>query len=122
MWARILNVGSSYSPGRPADTMFKTLHIRRWAFDVELFLIANEIGVPYVEIPITYVDQDEIEAQCGDRLHAQMARDYILIKLFYVLKLWRKDHTDKVWEAFRPSSSPEKSLSPTRSPKRAKRD
>ena len=31
-----------------------------------------------------------------------MARDYILIKLFYVLGLWRKDHTDKIWETFLP--------------------
>jgi len=86
-----------------AKSMFRTLHIRRWAFDVELFVIANEKGVPYVEIPINYQDQDESKLNVvTDSM--QMARDYILIKLFYVLKLWKRSHTDKIWETFLPSA------------------
>ncbi len=99
--------------------MFRTLHIRRWAFDVELFVIANEKGVPYVEIPINYQDQDESKLNVvTDSM--QMARDYILIKLFYVTKLWRRSHTDKIWETYLPATdeSPRTRGASPRKPKR----
>lgn len=102
--------------------MFKPLHIRRWAFDVELFLIANELNVPVAEIPINYQDQDDSKLNVvTDSI--QMARDFLLIKIFYVLRLWKKSHTDKIWEAFLPSSpesSPKRERSQT--PKRPKRE
>jgi len=99
--------------------MFKTLHIRRWAFDVELFVIANEKGIPYAEVPHNYKDQEDSKLNVvTDSI--QMARDYILIKLFYVLGLWRKDHTDKIWETFLPETdiSPRTRASSPRKPKR----
>lgn len=102
--------------------MFKPLHIRRWAFDVELFVIANEMGIPYAEVPINYCDQEDSKLNVvTDSM--QMARDFILIKLFYVLKLWRRGHTDKLWESFIPSSPESSPKKPTsRSPGRAKRE
>ena len=87
---------------------------------MELFVIANEKGVPYVEIPINYQDQDESKLNVvTDSM--QMARDYILIKLFYVLKLWKRSHTDKIWEAFLPSTD-ESPRTRNTSPRKTKRE
>ena len=95
------------------------MHIRRWAFDVELFVIANIKHIPYAEVPHNYKDQEDSKLNVvTDSI--QMARDYILIKLFYVLGLWKKDHTDKIWETFLPESeeSPRTRASSPRKPKR----
>jgi len=34
------------------------LHLERWAFDVELFMIANHHKVPYAAIPVNWHDVD----------------------------------------------------------------
>lgn len=102
-----------------AKSMFKTLHIRRWAFDVELFVIANEKGIPYAEVLHNYVHQEDSKLNVvTDSI--QMARDYILIKLFYVLGFWKKTHTDKIWQKFLPEEdeSPRTRASSPRKPKR----
>ena len=88
-------------------------------FWCQLFVIANEKGIPYAEVPHNYKDQEDSKLNVvTDSI--QMARDYILIKLFYVLGLWRKDHTDKIWETFLPETdiSPRTRASSPRKPKR----
>jgi len=32
------------------------MHIERWAFDVELFIIANKHKIKYVEVPVDWRD------------------------------------------------------------------
>jgi dolichyl-phosphate beta-glucosyltransferase len=94
------------------------MHIRRWAFDVEIFIIANQLNIPYAGVPISWHDVE------GSKLNVvsdtlQMTRDYLLIRLLYLLALWRTRDCDKVWESFLPSEeSDRKSPSPGRKAKR----
>ncbi len=62
-------------------------------------MIANYLGIPYCEKGISYCDQ------VGSKLNIvmdsiQMARDYVLIRLLFLLSIWRKDDSDKIWERF----------------------
>ena len=78
------------------------MHIRRWAFDVEMFLMANILNIPYAELSIRWHDVE------GSKLNIisdsiQIARDYIAIKLLFLFGLWKVTDTDTIWEQFRPS-------------------
>lgn len=110
---------------KSAKSMFRTMHIRRWAFDVELFMIANEKKIPYAEVWHNYQDQDDSKLNVvTDSI--QMARDFLLIRIFYLLKLWKRTHTDKIWETFLPSTTTDENDSPKRtgssSPRKTKRE
>jgi dolichyl-phosphate beta-glucosyltransferase len=70
--------------------LFPTLHLERWAFDVELFIIANYRKIPAVEIPVNWQDVE------GSKLNVvsaslMMARDYLLVRICYLLGLWKID-------------------------------
>lgn len=73
-----------------AKLLFRTVHLERWAFDVELFMIANHYKVPYSEIPVNWRD---VEGSKLNIIEASitMARDYILVRLLYLLRFWRYD-------------------------------
>lgn len=85
-----------------------------------MFVIANYIGIPYCEVPVKWADKE------GSKLNVvtdsiQMARDYILIRLLYILRLWKVSDTDQIWEAYLPSST-ETSDRRSQSPKKPKRE
>uniref|UniRef100_UPI00358E2E0B dolichyl-phosphate beta-glucosyltransferase isoform X2 n=1 Tax=Myxine glutinosa TaxID=7769 RepID=UPI00358E2E0B len=66
---------------------FSRLHVRRWAFDVEMLYIAQRLGIPVAEVPVTWT---EIE---GSKLvpfwsWLQMGRDLLFISLRYVTGAW----------------------------------
>ena len=62
--------------------------MERWAFDVELFYLCKCFNIPFAEVPVNWHEVD------GSKLNVvtasiTMARDYVLIKVFYMLRLWR---------------------------------
>lgn len=69
--------------------------MERWAFDVEIFMIANHFKIPYVEIPVNWKD---IEGSHLNVISASitMARDFLLVRLLYLFRLWR--FTDKIYK------------------------
>jgi dolichyl-phosphate beta-glucosyltransferase len=73
---------------RSARVLFSTLHIERWAFDVELVMIAHQLGFPMVEVPVRW---SEIDGSKLDVVSAsiEMARDIVLIRACYMLGLWK---------------------------------
>lgn len=77
-----------------ARLCFPSLHIERWAFDVELIYIAEHIGIPLGEVAVRWT---EIE---GSKIvpvwsWLQMGRDLILIWLRYSIGAWRLHNADK---------------------------
>ncbi len=73
-----------------AKRVFPTLHLERWAFDIELLQLCAAKGITVQEIPVRWEDVD------GSHLNVvtaslQMARDMILIKCLYKFKLWGLD-------------------------------
>jgi len=75
--------------------LFNPMHIERWAFDVELFIIANYQRIKYAELPVNWRD---VEGSHLDVVDASltMARDFIMMRVFYVMGLWRTDDIYKL--------------------------
>ncbi|XP_064405059.1 dolichyl-phosphate beta-glucosyltransferase-like [Halichondria panicea] len=70
-----------------ASTLFQLMHIDRWAFDVELLYIAQQLKMPIKEVAVNW---QEIE---GSKLvplwsWLQMGRDLLFIRLRYTFGLW----------------------------------
>nr|CAG4644225.1 EOG090X0BIY [Lepidurus arcticus] len=67
---------------------FPSLHIERWAFDVELLFIAEKLSIPVEEVAIRWTEID------GTKMvpvlsWIQMGRDLFLIWLRYASRAWR---------------------------------
>ncbi|XP_054442539.1 dolichyl-phosphate beta-glucosyltransferase [Pteronotus mesoamericanus] len=73
---------------------FSSLHVERWAFDVELLYIAQSFKIPVAEVAVTWT---EIE---GSKLvpvwsWLQMGKDLLCIRLRYMTGAWRLERTRK---------------------------
>ena len=71
-----------------ARIMFKSCHIERWAFDVELLKIGEMLNIPMAEVAVQWT---EIE---GSKLNPvlasiQMFKDLFLLWLRYAVGAWR---------------------------------
>ncbi|XP_035312090.1 dolichyl-phosphate beta-glucosyltransferase isoform X1 [Cricetulus griseus] len=78
-----------------AARTFSSLHIERWAFDVELLYIAQFLKIPIAEVAVNWT---EIE---GSKLvpfwsWLQMGKDLLFIRLRYLMGAWRIEPTRKV--------------------------
>ncbi|XP_072576176.1 dolichyl-phosphate beta-glucosyltransferase isoform X3 [Vulpes vulpes] len=78
-----------------ASRTFSSLHIERWAFDVELLYIAQFFKIPIAEIAVNWT---EIE---GSKLvpfwsWLQMGKDLLFIRLRYLTGAWRLGQTGKM--------------------------
>eukprot|EP00727_Mastigamoeba_balamuthi_P007618 m51a1_g3477 hypothetical protein (341) ;mRNA; f:763782-764909 len=72
-----------------ARELFPSLHIERWAFDVELLFLARRASMPVVEVPVHWHEVD------GSKLSPfwatlQMVRDLARIKFMYLFGIWTK--------------------------------
>ncbi|EFA80389.1 glycosyltransferase [Heterostelium album PN500] len=67
--------------------VFSNLHIERWAFDVELLFIAQQLNIPISEVAVNWTEID------GSKLDPfsssiQMAKDILRIRLRYLFRIW----------------------------------
>ncbi|XP_030056260.1 dolichyl-phosphate beta-glucosyltransferase [Microcaecilia unicolor] len=74
---------------------FSSLHIDRWAFDVELLYIAQCLKIPIAEVAVNWT---EIE---GSKLvpfwsWLQMGRDLLFIRLRYLTGAWKLEAKGKI--------------------------
>lgn len=73
---------------------FSSLHVERWAFDVELLYIAQCFRIPIAEVAVNWT---EIE---GSKLvpvwsWLQMGRDLVFIRLRYITGAWKLESPQK---------------------------
>ncbi|KAF4677491.1 dolichyl-phosphate beta-glucosyltransferase [Perkinsus chesapeaki] len=71
-----------------ARDIFSTLHLNRWAFDIEIVLLAQFMGLRVVEVPVNWTEIP------GSKLHVisaslQMLRDIASVRIFYAVGLWQ---------------------------------
>jgi len=71
-----------------ARLIFRSIHIERWAFDVEMLKIAEMVGVPVSEVAVRWTEID------GSKLNPilaaiQMFRDIFLLWLRYAVGAWK---------------------------------
>ncbi|XP_041973035.1 dolichyl-phosphate beta-glucosyltransferase [Aricia agestis] len=73
---------------KTANQLFQSLHVNRWAFDVELLYIAQKLNIPIVEIPVRWT---EIEGSKVTPVISwiQMGIDLGLIWLKYTIGAWK---------------------------------
>jgi len=75
---------------RSAQLLFSNLHIERWAFDVELLYLAQQLSMPIEEVPVNW---QEIAGSTLNPVTAsiQMAKDIFYIRTLYILGYWKID-------------------------------
>ncbi|KAH8353058.1 hypothetical protein KR084_008632 [Drosophila pseudotakahashii] len=71
-----------------ARKLFNSLHVERWAFDVELLYLAERLKLPMQEVAVRWTEID------GSKLTPfwswlQMGRDLFMIWLRYLVGAWR---------------------------------
>lgn len=69
-------------------TIFSSLHLYRWAFDIEIVILARMLGKSIAEVPVKFVDVP------GSKLNLvtgslTMLRDIVLVRALYILGMWR---------------------------------
>jgi len=68
--------------------IFASLHIYRWAFDIEVLVLSRLFGWQIAEVPVTWVEMP------GSKLNLitgslTMLRDIVLVKVLYATAIWR---------------------------------
>ncbi|CAD5114505.1 DgyrCDS3629 [Dimorphilus gyrociliatus] len=74
---------------RPAaSVLFRIMHVDRWAFDVDLLHVAEQLRIPIDEVPVTWT---EIEGSKIVPIFSwlQMGKDIVAIRLRYSLGVWK---------------------------------
>ena len=71
-----------------AQQIFPAQHLPTWIFDVELLLLAKQLGIPVTEVPI------EWHEVAGSKLNVltaslQMLRDLLVVRANHLLGRWR---------------------------------
>ncbi|XP_054289905.1 dolichyl-phosphate beta-glucosyltransferase-like [Macrosteles quadrilineatus] len=71
-----------------ARVLFSNLHVERWAFDVELLYLAEELSIPVSEVCVNWTEID------GSKIvpvwsWLQMGQDLFLIWLRYTIGAWK---------------------------------
>ncbi|KAL3805246.1 hypothetical protein ACHAWO_009048 [Cyclotella atomus] len=79
---------------RPAVVkLFSNLHLRRWAFDTEIVVIAEKLNIPLGEVAVVWHEVDGSKLD-GSKLQLAlvslgMLRDMICVRACYFLNIWK---------------------------------
>ncbi|ODQ54940.1 hypothetical protein SAICODRAFT_5562 [Saitoella complicata NRRL Y-17804] len=80
---------------RACSLIFPSMHVEGWIFDVEVLLLCEKLGVGVVEVPITWHEVDGSKMSLV-RDAIMMAKDLVVIRLNYVLGIWKVKKPKKV--------------------------
>ncbi|KAF9188610.1 dolichyl-phosphate beta-glucosyltransferase [Haplosporangium sp. Z 767] len=87
---------------KAAQAIFPNMHVEGWVFDIEVLLIAQQLKIPIIEVPVTWQEVDGSKVSLM-RDSIRMALDLLIIRMNYILGIWTIQPIKKT-EA--PSSSP----------------
>lgn len=77
---------------KAARLLFSNLHLEGWTFDIEIILLAEQLGIPISEVPVTWheVDGSKLIQNKLDVVitSLKMARDMLCLRLSYLLGIW----------------------------------
>lgn len=70
-----------------AQAIFPQMNIERWAFDVEIFVIANILGIRATEVAVNW---EEIDGSKIVPIYSwlEMAKDLLMIRTRYMIGAW----------------------------------
>ena len=73
---------------RAAALVFPQVHLQRWAFDVEVLFVAENLKIPIAEVPIEWHEvQGSKISLISDS--ARMALDIIMMRMNYAIGIWQ---------------------------------
>jgi len=70
-----------------AQSIFPSVHIFGWVFDIELLILAEIQNIPVVEVPVNWHEVDGSKMSVVKDAIA-MAMDLLVIRLNYFLGIW----------------------------------
>jgi dolichyl-phosphate beta-glucosyltransferase len=62
--------------------IFPSMHVERWAFDVECLYLAERQGIPMIEVPVTWHEVPPPRKAIGLMVR-YLARNYRLLRIVY---------------------------------------
>lgn len=68
--------------------LFEALHIERWAFDIELFVLCNILKIETSDVEVEWRDVDGSKLNVVDA-SINMFRDLLMIRFLYLLGVWK---------------------------------
>jgi dolichyl-phosphate beta-glucosyltransferase len=78
-----------------ATYLFNALHLKRWAFDIELIYLAELKSIPIVEVAVNWheVDGSKLIITKFDIVKTSllMARDMLCVRLSYLFGIWSNE-------------------------------
>mmetsp|Transcript_30839 Transcript_30839/g.92392 ORF Transcript_30839/g.92392 Transcript_30839/m.92392 type:complete len:413 (-) Transcript_30839:117-1355(-) len=76
-----------------AAALFSNLHLRRWAFDTELVVVAELLGVPLAEVGVKWHEVEGSKLDTDKLTLAMvslgMLRDMVCVRACYTLGIWK---------------------------------
>jgi len=74
-----------------ALTLFSNLHLSRWAFDVELLWLAQQLSIPIAEVSVTWkeIPGSHLEEEDTRLVSIRMFKDLLRVRMSYSLRLWK---------------------------------
>ncbi|KAG5190156.1 Dolichyl-phosphate beta-glucosyltransferase, family GT2 [Tribonema minus] len=76
-----------------AHVLFTTLHLERWAFDIELVYLCERFGIPMVEVAVTWheVPGSKLITSKLDIITTSltMLRDMLCVRVCYTAGIWK---------------------------------
>ncbi|KAG7373127.1 UDP-glucose-undecaprenyl-phosphate glucosyltransferase [Nitzschia inconspicua] len=76
-----------------SNAIFDTLHLRRWAFDTEVVLLCEQLGIRIIEVGVPWHEVDGSKLSTSKLALAivsiTMLRDMICVRLCYTFGIWK---------------------------------
>ena len=76
-----------------AILLFSTLHLERWAFDIEIITLAEKLSIPMIETGVNWqeIDGSKLDTSKVALLVASvnMLRDMVCVNLCYSFGIWK---------------------------------
>ena len=73
--------------------LFEAMHIERWAFDIELFVLSNILKVEIDDVAVEWRDIEGSKLNVVDA-SINMFRDLLVIRFLYLIGVWKAN--DKI--------------------------
>lgn len=73
---------------KAAQAIFPNMHVEGWVFDIEVLMIAQQLRIPIVEVPVAWQEIDGSKVSLM-RDSIQMALDLLIIRMNYLFGIWR---------------------------------
>ncbi|KAF9928301.1 dolichyl-phosphate beta-glucosyltransferase [Linnemannia zychae] len=73
---------------KAAQAIFPNMHVEGWVFDIEVLMIAQQLQIPIVEVPVTWqeIDGSKVSLMKDSIL---MALDLLIIRMNYISGIWK---------------------------------